>query len=348
MNSVSSILTELERAMATRAEPQRAATIAQIADMFVARAEAYDAEQIGLFDAVIGRLVAQVGEPSRIDLAFKLADLATAPRGVIRQLAMDEIPVARPVLTRSPRLDDQDLIAVAGARGRDHMLAITERPTLAEIVTDFLVVKGDRVVAHGLAANTGARFSRRALALLATRSLSDTALQSALGQRQDLPEDLVNHLAKAARRTSSQHLANLPAQTPDSMQPLDLEAASQDIEALVRQGALDEAALARFGADGDTARAVCALAVLAQLTPAAAQQLLTGADKDGVLVVCRALGFGWSTVKALFGLRPEPDRAPHVLSRARANYEALTPQTAQRVLQFMRVKEELAVKPGRS
>ncbi len=348
MNSVSSILSELERAMATRAEPQRAATIAQISDMFVARSGAYTVEQIGLFDAVLGRLLVGVGEPSRVELSLKLADLATAPHGVIRQLAMDEIPVARPVLTRSPRLDDHDLIAVAGARGRDHMLAITERTTLAEIVTDFLVVKGDRVVAHGLAANAGARFSRRALALLATRSLSDTALQSALGQRQDLPEDLAIHLANAVRRTSSQRLAIPPAQQGAAVRTLDIETASQEIEAMVKQGALDEAALARFGDTGDVARAVCALAVLARLSPAAAQHVLTGADRDGVLVVGRALGFGWPTVKALFGLRPASDRAPHVLTRARANYDALTPQTAQRVLQFMRVKEELSVRPARS
>jgi uncharacterized protein (DUF2336 family) len=37
----------------------------------------------------------------------------------MRRLAKDEIAVARPVLARSPRLSDDDLIAAARVGGRD-------------------------------------------------------------------------------------------------------------------------------------------------------------------------------------------------------------------------------------
>jgi uncharacterized protein (DUF2336 family) len=137
---------------------------------------------------VIARLAAAIETRARAELAERLADAPNAPRGVLRSLAHDEIVVARPILSRSERLTDDDLLSVAVAKGRDHMLAISERRYLAEPVADFLVSRGDRVVVHAVAGNPGARFTEGGIAKLIDKARADEALQTLLRQRTDIPD----------------------------------------------------------------------------------------------------------------------------------------------------------------
>jgi uncharacterized protein (DUF2336 family) len=356
MTTVTTILADLESALASRSEDQKNSTIARVTEMFSARADEYSPEQIGVFDVVIGRLASGVGVQSRIDLSERLAALGKAPHGVVRQLALDEIVVARPVLTRSAMLGESDLIAVASTKGRDHMLAITERPNLTTPVTDYLVVKGDRVVSHALAHNETASFSPRGMGLLVTRAFADDALQVALGGREDIPPDLMVNLANAARDSARRRLLNrtapsaLMSRETDGAQADTAEfeqarlAASDAMRALADKGQLDEKALAGFAQRGATDEAICTISLLSKVSLQAAGQAVLGSDRDAALVIGKAMGWDWTTVKAVIGLRPSQDRLPHHIDRAHENYANLSTATANRVLQFMRVKEQAGPK----
>ncbi|MGL4439122.1 MAG: DUF2336 domain-containing protein, partial [Bosea sp. (in: a-proteobacteria)] len=295
MTTVTNILADLESALASRSEDQKNSTIARVTEMFSARAEEYNPEQVGVFDVVIGRLASGVGVQSRIVLSERLAVLGTAPHGVVRQLALDEIVVARAVLTRSTMLDESDLIAVASTKGRDHMLAITERPNLTEPVTDYLVVKGDRVISHALAHNETARFSARGMGLLVTRAFADDALQVALGGRDDIPPELVVNLANAARDSARRRLLNRAA-PPAHLSRQDMAAetatvsndhssASKAMRELEAKGQLDEAALAGFAQRAAIDEAICAISLLAKISLYAAEHAVLGTDRDAGLVI---------------------------------------------------------------
>lgn len=354
MSTVKAILADLESAIASHSEDQKAQTMIRVTDLFLARADEYSDDQVSVFDVVIGRLAAGVDVKRRVELAERLADLIKAPHGVVRQLALDELIVARPVLTRSSVLTEQDLIAVASTKGRDHMLAITERPHLTETVTDYLVVKGDRVISTALAKNEGARFSKRGMGLLVTRAFADESLQTALGAREDVPAELMVNLSKATRdsarrrlmtRTAPAALLSRAPGAPEAPSETDGEArkeAAALVAALAQADKLDEPALAAFAAKGKLDEAVCALATMVQISTAAAEQSLLGGDRDACLVLGKAMGWGWDTVKLLLSLRPEADNLPHLVARSRSNYESLSQPTAQRVLQFMRVKDQIA------
>jgi uncharacterized protein (DUF2336 family) len=353
MTTVSTILADLDSALASKSEDRKVRTMTQVTTMFVQRATEYTPEQIGVFDVVIGRLASGVSVQARTDLSERLADLSSAPRGVVRQLALDEIGVARPVLSRSVVLQEQDLITVASTRGRDHMLAITERPGLTEPVTDYLVVKGDRVVSHALANNETARFSGRGMGLLITRAFADEALQSALSVRADIPVELLGNLSNAVRESARRRLLSRTAPAailsaeqaqpdagPPPVDPALREAAAAHVQQLVDQGRLNETALAAMASQGDVQKSICALAALTRLSQPAAEQALLGADRDACLVVGKAMDWNFETVKALLTLRPSSEQLPHMLSRAESNFDSLAPATAQRVLQFMRVKDQ--------
>ncbi|MFX6487736.1 DUF2336 domain-containing protein, partial [Acinetobacter baumannii] len=69
------------------------------------------------------------------EISTQLAPIAQAPPSVIRQLAKnDEISIAAPVLQESARLADDDLIEIAKTKGEQHLLAISGRWWLKEIV----------------------------------------------------------------------------------------------------------------------------------------------------------------------------------------------------------------------
>ena len=102
-----------------------------------------------LFDDVFGRLIEEIETKARAELSSHLAPVRNAPVKVLRTLANDDdISVAGPVLTQSPRLADADLVDVANTKGQAHLQAISQRPAIGEAVTDVLVRRGDRAVAH--------------------------------------------------------------------------------------------------------------------------------------------------------------------------------------------------------
>lgn len=360
MTAVSALLRDLETRVSHGSQDERAQTMMRLADLFVATSADITDDQIGVFDVVIGRLASAIESRARIDLSERLADVANAPAGVIRQLALDEIAVARPLLARSARLNDDDLIAISLAKGRDHMLAISERPTLAEPVTDVLILRGDRVVSHAVAANLGAKFSSRSISMLVNRALKDDALQATLGIRKDVPEDLVLQLVAAAKESARMRLSITIPQNETAILASALDRGARDVSAQLDVGSevdrfdkaltevrrlndaakLDEHAVSTFAGLKAQDSVICAVAVLARLPLAGAERALFGADRDSVLILGRALGWSWMTVRAVMSLRSVEDTLPHILDKAQQNYSALSLPTAQRVLRFLQIREQ--------
>lgn len=359
MSPVGALLRDLESTMARGSNEERAAILARLTDLFLSTAEGMAEDQVSVFDVVIGRLARAIETRARIELSERLSQVPNAPSGVVRQLALDDIAVARPVLIASPRLSDHDLVAISAAKGRDHMLAITERPDLGEPVTDFLILRGGRVVTHAVAANQTARFSRHGMGVLVMRAAQDDALQATLGTRADIPADLAEQLLAAAKDSARRRLeaslepamagvvANAVERSAEAVAAKaaigdDLgkfSAALGDIKSLNEAGRLDEAVIAKYAGSGAAEHAICGVAVLAGLSLPATEQIVFGPDRDAVLLVVRGMGWSWETARALIGLRKGDGKSAPVIERARQSFRNLTPTTAQRVLGFLRMRD---------
>jgi uncharacterized protein (DUF2336 family) len=357
MSVVSSLILDLEDSISRGSQDRRLENLRRVTDLFLRDSEGLTDEQIDLFDVVIARLAAAIETRARAELAERLSDAPNAPRGVIRSLAHDEIVVARSVLARSERLSDDDLVAVALAKGRDHMLAITERSVLTEPVTDVLVKRGDRVVVHAVAGNPGARFSEGSIATLVDRSRADEALQTLLGQRSDLPEAHVRQLMVIAKETARRRLAEaLPeASSPDI--DIAVEWSATKLESVVVPGGRDYSAalaeisertavrplrerdLAAYAEEGSFEHSVCALSSIVGLSVTGVEHLFKAAEADLLLVIGRAQGWNWDTVKSLLAMRIGDPASAASLKKSYETYEQLSPTTAQRVLHFLKVRE---------
>lgn len=357
MTVMSHLLADLEESIAHGSPKWRVDALRSVTDLFLGDAGALTDEQIELFDVVIGRLAAVIETRARAELAKRLADVANAPPGVILALANDEIVVARPVLSRSKRLSDDDLVAVAHAKGREHMLAISERAILTEPVTDVLVARGDRLVARSLAGNPGARLSQTGFAALLDRARGDAALQALLEQRSDLPEGQLRQLVDIAKETARSRLSEtLPDAVHGSIHgaversAVRVEAAIlpggraygaalEAVQALAETRPLEEADLVAFAAEGQTEKTICAMANLARLSTASVERLFDAEEAELLLVIGKAQGWAWPTVKALVGLRHTGGLPPHRLKRIEADYDGLSPAAAQRIVHVMRERE---------
>src|SRR5258708_10906696 len=195
-----SIVDEVETAINNGSAEKRLETIKRVTGLFLSSAGSLNSEQIELFDGVLERLIktmevrAIADVSARIALAemsTQLAPLAKAPPSVVRRLARnDEITVAGPVLTESTRLSTEDLVEIAETKGEQHLLAMSGRGWLEEVVTDALLARRYPTVSRRLVNNPGARVSSAGFAIVVAQAESDPDLAVEAGVRADLPSAL--------------------------------------------------------------------------------------------------------------------------------------------------------------
>ncbi len=148
-------------------------------------------------DACAGLLAVVMRRASpaaRVEAAERLARLPGLPPGLLVALAREPIEVAGPVLQHGAGLSGMDLMRLVTELSPAHLRAVARRPTLGETVTDLLVLRGDREAVMLALLNRNARFSQTSLTTLADRAGSDGALRTALVQRSDLPDGIVERL----------------------------------------------------------------------------------------------------------------------------------------------------------
>jgi uncharacterized protein (DUF2336 family) len=350
-----SLITELEDAISCGSADRRLDTLRRVCDLFETGANMYSDEQVELFDDVIGRLAASIEAKARVELSNRLAPIANAPVKVVKHLATDDlIEVAGPVLAQCARLDDEDLIGTARAKGQQHLLAISQRASLSEAVTDVLVTRGDREVVHLVAQNGGARFSDAAFGMLVERSANDDALAQRVGIRADIPRrHFVDLLAKAsasvqkklvaANPHAADHIRYVVAHIEGKLndaQARDYKASRSRVEALHRAGKLGESEVHSFAKSEKFEETAVALSLLSGLPIEAVEQALLDERPDMVLILAKAMGFSWATAKLVLLLRTGGrGAAQHDLDLALQSFDRLQVSTAQRAVRFYQSRQ---------
>jgi uncharacterized protein (DUF2336 family) len=357
MTTRPSLIDELEQALASGTETHRVEMLTRITDLFLAGASRYSDVQINLFDEVITKLTIAIESKARARLAIRLADTAQAPVGVIRRLASDDdIEVARPVLKSSKRLDDADLLTTAKSKGQPHLLAISERATLSEAVTEVLVTRGNQEVAHSVVKNTGARFSDAGFRILVKRSASDEGLAVQVGARRDLPRQHFLSLLDQASATVRSRLAMENPRSGAAVANVLTEvvggirtetrkvsdgyaAARQEVLALRRAGRLGESEVYRFAREGKFEQTAVALSMLCGIEIDAVEHAMQEQGHEIVLILAKLAGFSSTGAKALVLLKTA-DRgiSAQDLDHTLKSYDQLQVATAQRVLGFYRTR----------
>jgi uncharacterized protein (DUF2336 family) len=359
MGAEFSLVGEIDTALAHGSPGRRAEMLRRVTDLFIVEADELSDQQIELFDDVIMRLAAEIEQSTRTLLAIRLAPIRNAPPRTIRNLAFDDaVDVAAPVLCQSERLDDADLVENARTKGQGHMLAISRRSHLSEIVTDVLIERGDRQVLISTAQNRTARFSDSGFSKLAQRSDGNEELTICVGERDEIPLHLFRQLIKkasqsvrakleAAQPELSRQIREVVAEVSDRIE-LDAIACSSDYSATLTsiegdQGPaqLKDGDLMKLALTGAVSEVIAALAGMSDAPILFVEKTIRYGQTESLLVLARAIGLSWPAVKAILMLETRKrSLSENEIAQLLASYERLKPKTAQEILRFYRSRDK--------
>ena len=147
-----------------------------------------------LLDSIFMTLVVEAERDIRARLAQSLADAVWAPPALINILALDEIEIARPIIARSPILQDHDLIRLLVQATLEHQIEIARRPQLSAGVVEAILAKDESAVLTALASNPTAQISPEGLRRLVDKARDVVALRSPLARHPNLSSDLAEQL----------------------------------------------------------------------------------------------------------------------------------------------------------
>jgi uncharacterized protein (DUF2336 family) len=353
-----SLIAELELAVSDDSLGSRTSTLRRVTDLFLNEAGRLSEEQIKVFDDVLCLLIRRIEKQALVELSRRLAPIDSSPIEVIRQLARDEsIEVAGPVLMQSRRLTAGDLVEIAADAGQAHLLAISGRFELAEVVTDVLLSRGDEEVVFKLATNPSARFSKTGYAILVRDAEASDQLTETVALRLDIPPDLRRELLqRATNSVRTRILALAPPETRGEIQRViantarsiakavaaerDFTRAEELVRAMEESGQLDEGALLEFVNRRKYEEMTVALARLCSAPLKMISGLMMGLRNDAILVPCKAADLKWPTAEAILRNRHSNHLVPEqIIALARRDYDRLSVATAQRTLRFMQVRE---------
>jgi uncharacterized protein (DUF2336 family) len=364
-SSFSTMINEIQNTAVSGLTKRQLRALTRITNLFVAGSGRHSKQQIELFDEVFKTLVAVIELETRTKLSLHLAAIADAPPALVRAFAFDDaVAVAAPVLSQSPALSDSDLVANASTQGQGHLHAIARRRTISEVITEILVARGEPIVVHTVANNSGARFSDGSFRELVARAGDDAQLALHIGMRHDVPR---HHFLKLLETASASVRARIVAANPqfaDAVQDAVTEVID-DINLEIRNKSPDHArARSRVKrlqnwhelGDGNVhaaarsqnfEQAAMALSVLACCPIEMAERAILNDNPGVVQVVAKAAGCSWATVKALLLMTAADRRMSKMdLDLARENFERLETRTAKRVLEFYEERRNTRAVPN--
>ncbi|WP_297512529.1 DUF2336 domain-containing protein [uncultured Caulobacter sp.] len=317
----------------------------------------HNAVEMGLFDEVMSQLAGEMEEAVKVELAQRLSDAPTPPRGLSRTLASDSITVAAPILRSSNALTEEDLLHVARTQGQDHLRAISQRTSVSSAVSDAIVARGDDHTLGVLLRNEGAVLSRAAHEAVVDRAAANPALHEAVIDRHSLPVDLLNEMyfmveARLRDRIMERNAGVDPAMleaalsagrkrvaAQDGALPPDFAEAEKEFRALRAKVQISPQMLANMLRNKKTTLFLVALSDLADVDFHTARKILERREMDALAVICKAADFDRSLFLtfALLILEPTED----VMVRAKAYgelYVALPRESALRTIRFWRLR----------
>lgn len=352
--SVFKLLDDLENTLINGTLARRVELLHSITDLFMAGGVDYDREHLALFDDVYACLVQNIEVSAKAALARRLGPHPVSPPRIIHTLAFDdEIEVAEPVLTQSPRLDDAALIANARSKSQAHLLAITKRSQLSGAVTDVLVERGDIDVVTSAAANPGAEFSENGYTRLVARAEGNDRLATSLGSRPSIPR---HHLLRLLVKASDEVRERLRAAHPNAREEIDdivrqvathaqqrsahedaeVAAARQLVTRLHEAGRLSETQVAEFARDNRFNETNAAISCLSNMPFVVVERMMIESRSEGVMMLSKVLDFSWPTVKTILEMRGGTQGPA-----SRMSYQQLKASTARQVLRFHNKMQQL-------
>jgi len=170
-------------------ELSRVQLACMLADVFMDKSIHLTSKEEAQLNDLMDVLMFNCSPNVRTELLKKFVDVDSMPRRMVRNLAQDNIDVARPILLTSPALSDDDLIHVVETKGGEHAATVASRAEISEAVADALVTTGDLRVMQVVVENLGAHLTPSAVDIVAEAARFSIQLRKPLLSRPEMHVD---------------------------------------------------------------------------------------------------------------------------------------------------------------
>lgn len=349
-------LQELEEAVSQGSAESRLRALWHATDLLIVGR--YTADEIWVFGEVVGRLADGIELAARAQLSRRLVRSDNASINLVKKLAFDDsIDVAGPMLQHSSRLDAKTLVSGIRTQSQSHLLAISKRSSLATVVTDELVTRGNREVVNSVATNNGACFSTFGFLHMIKRSDADSILAEHLGLRKDIPRYIFQQLIAKA---SDDVVRKLESERPDLVGQIQTSVtdvtgslhskfgpastnhynAKKIVAVRHQRGELNESSILEFARSHKFEEAAAALSLLCSLPADVVERALTDSSRDMTMILAKSLKFEWETAMSLLFLGARNHRiSAQDLDNLREQFARLNFETSRSVLGFYKSRK---------
>jgi uncharacterized protein (DUF2336 family) len=359
MAATSGHLTKLVELAHERSSDKRRELLREISELFLVSDEVRANESSrGITDDILVSLAQNMEESVRAELAERFADHPDAPADLVRNLALDVIEVARPLLTRSQVVGDDTLAESVRRHGGEHARAVAGRSELSAAVAEAVVESHDDVALVTLAKNPGATLSRIAIEQLVDHAEKCSALHEPLVELPQMPPDLLNEMffvvkeklrTRIIERNKSFDQATLEAAFAAAQErlarktgpkPRDYDDAVRYVSGKKLRKKLTYDLLGELLVNGERTKFVVAFADMTGLQFAAAQRVIDNPSIDPIAIACRASGFPKEDFVRVAMLRPtSAAREEADVDTLGQLYEAVSESAADRVMRFVKLRD---------
>ena len=320
-----------------------------------APSEAEFAELDGVLSAVAHEYSVQV----RTEFARLVAASVSRFCHASEKFALDDaIEVAAPVLRHSRALSEETLLRVVREKSQAHMMAVTQRATVSEGISQALVERGDDEVVASLLSNARALIDDATYDAVAMRAAENRELQAPLVNRAAVPLDLLNGLyQKAEQELRTEILRKFENASPADLEkafersraqvtrnhqqlPEDFAQARKHVAAMKAARQLVPAALVSLLREGQAARTTFKLA-FAGLTDVefdVIDRAVETGDLDTIALLCRGARFDRGLFVSLAVGLDKDNRGLAGAEQFGRLYESVPVEAAQRALRFWKVR----------
>ena len=325
----------------------------EITDLFFESEEKTQVET-ALFGELMAKVAFELNQEVRKELSMKFEG-GEAPRELALALANDTIDVAYPIIRSSKSFTDSDLIQIVADKETQYQLAVTERDTLSEAVSDALVDHGDDNVVASLLRNEGAKIGDTTYGKVVERAEANPALHHPFVMRQSVPLEFLNEVYMTVgpnlrREIMERNQSVTPEELNRAMEkakqrvviknsalPEDYERMERKLLIMKSTNSFSAQQLPNIWRNGDHTLFRLAFADLCGLDYQTIDNLVKRKDIDGLAMLCRAkdLERGLFVALAVFVLGDEGMGNAEKLGKL---YNDVPIDAAGRALRFMQVR----------
>lgn len=343
-----------------KSETERSRLAETVSDLFAERNENLSDRERSLMFDILHRIIHDVEQSVRKTLSERLAAVPDVPRELIRVLANSEIDVAYPILVMSEALCDEDLIEVIRHRTLEHQLAITQRNSVSEVVSDVLVGTGNETVICSLLRNPNSRISRATMEYIVEQSKRVDTFQEPILRRRDLDPALAKRMFVWVSAVLRQYIVDNFEIDGDTVDQLLEAVACEEFKAAPRKDKrrstelaerLDEEGMATPDlmiaalSEGEVPLFAAMFARRCEIPESMFMRILFDPGGEGLAIACKAIGLGKAVFSSIYTIsrKARPGDAKGIQRETRrllSFYDRMSTEAARRVLEKWRTNTD--------